>query len=278
MSDLLIRLFGWRAALVHGDTTVLDRWRFLRCHLPRVRGAGDRVLEVGCGTGAFTMGAASRGYEAVGLSWDERNQTVANRRAELAGLKKISFPIVDARRLDEHTEFVGGFDVVVCFEVVEHIIDDRKLFRDIYRCLKPGGRLYLTTPNYYYRASDKDMGPFSVVEDGWHVRRGYSPAMLRELCADSGFEVEEISYVSYFFSQLGWRAQTWLAHSAFGRLLGNGPQWLITAPLRIAPILLDGWLGRWISYAFDWPGYSITLTAYRRRFETAAAAKFDSDR
>ncbi len=117
MSDLLVRLFGWSAALIHGDTTVLDRWRFLRRRLPRVRSTGERVLDIGCGTGAFTMGAARRGYESVGLSWDERNQAVANRRAELAGIKNVSFPICDVRRLDERTELVEGFGIVICCEV-----------------------------------------------------------------------------------------------------------------------------------------------------------------
>ena len=48
--------------------------------------------------------------------------------------------------------------------------------------LKPGGRLLFTAPHLYHRAmSERDMGPFCTEETGWHVRRGYSPAMLREL-------------------------------------------------------------------------------------------------
>ncbi len=149
MSDLLVKLFGWRGALHHGSTAVYDRWRHLRRRLPKTLPGSLHFLEVGCGTGAFTMGAASRGYDAVGLSWDERNQTVANRRAKLSGLKHIRFPIGDARALDAYADLQRAFDVVVCFEVVEHILDDRKLIRDLHACLKPGGRLFLTTPNHF---------------------------------------------------------------------------------------------------------------------------------
>ena len=264
--DLLVRLFGWRAAFIHGNTTTLDRWRYLRRRLPRVRSTGERVLDVGCGSGAFTIAAATRGYHAVGLSWDERNQAAAERRAGLAGVGDVSFPICDVRRLDARGELVGCFDIAICFETIEHVRDDRKLLRDIHRCLKPGGRLYLSTPNYHYRSSDKDMGPFSAVEDGGHVRRGYSPAMLRELCGDAGFDIEEITYVSQFFSQVVTRWQTWLA-----RVIGNKPQWLMTLPLRWLPVVFDPWLGRWIGRVWGWPGYSIALAAYKPRFDRAGA-------
>lgn len=271
-SDTLFSLLGWRGGLHHGNCNVFDRWRFLVRRLPRTRGNGERVLDIGCGTGAFTMGIASRGYEAVGLSWDERNQAVAERRARIARATGVSFPIGDARWLDEYGDFAGAFDIVVCFETVEHIFDDRKLFRDIHRCLKPGGRLYLTTPNYHYRSSIHDMGPFSTTEDGWHVRRGYTPAMLEELCAVAGLEVEEIGYVTFFFSQVVTRIQTRLAHSRLGCLLRDAGQWPLTAPLRLIPPLLDPWLGRCMSRILGWPGYSITLAAYKPRFKDASQA------
>ena len=62
------------------------------------------VLDVGCGSGAFTLGAARRGYETVGPSWDERDQAIAMSRAKLLGLTNVSFPICDVRRLDERRD------------------------------------------------------------------------------------------------------------------------------------------------------------------------------
>jgi len=258
-NNLLVRLFGWPATLIHGDTMVVDRWRWLRQRLPLTVTPGESVLDVGCGTGAFTMGAARLGYQAVGLSWDERNQIVAEGRAKMLGLSEVSFPICDVRHLDEQTEFFNRFEVVLCLENIEHILDDRKL---MYHCLRPGGRLLLSAPNYYYHSLSKgDRGPFRQVEDGGHVRRGYSPAMLRELCTEGGFEIEEIGYVSYYFSQMT-TAMIRAINSTIPPLIS----WPLSLPMRALTILLDGWLGKWISGALGYPGYSIVVVAYKRRF------------
>src|SRR5262245_58070163 len=82
--SLLVKIAGFPATMIHGDTLMLDRWLWLRQRLPKTRN-GDTLIDVGCGTGAFSIGAALRGYECLGLSWDERNQRVAGERARLCG-------------------------------------------------------------------------------------------------------------------------------------------------------------------------------------------------
>jgi 2-polyprenyl-3-methyl-5-hydroxy-6-metoxy-1,4-benzoquinol methylase len=181
--SVLVRLLGFPATLIHGDPLVLDRWVWLSALLPRTRN-GERLLDVGCGTGAFSIGAALRGYCTVGLSWDERNQLVAKGRAALCNASSAQFEVFDIRKLDHRADLADTFDVVICLETIERISEDWKLMRSMARCIKPGGRLLLRTPYLLYRSiSDGDMGPFSKVEDGGHVRRGYSGTMLVELCA-----------------------------------------------------------------------------------------------
>lgn len=247
----LVKLFGYRAAFLHGDTLMLDRWRWATARLPETRN-GEQLLDAGCGTGAFTIGAAKRGYRATGLSWDERNQRVATERAAIAGVPEVAFPIGDVRRLDEHAELRGRFDVVLSFENIEHVLDDAKLMRDLAECLKPGGWLLLTTPNHYYRAFDpRDRGPFSREEDGWHVRRGYTGEMLRELAAAAGLRVEEVSSCSGWFSQQVTRLM---------RRRGLAG-WAATLPLRVLPGLFD----RAIRRLTGWPDYSICMVALKPR-------------
>jgi 2-polyprenyl-3-methyl-5-hydroxy-6-metoxy-1,4-benzoquinol methylase len=254
--SLLTKIVGFPATLVHWDTLVLDRWQWLKERLPETRN-GENLLDIGCGTGAFSIGAALQGYETLGLSYDERNQKVAAERAKICKAESAKFEVLDVRNLDTRDDLTGKFDVAICFENIEHIIDDKKLIRDITACLKPGGRLLLTTPYLLYRPiTTSDSGPFSKTEDGWHVRRGYTEAMLEELCRTSDLIPEKISYCSGILSQ---RITTILRnlskiHPIFG--------WAIILPLRILPPFFD----KLITTLTQWPHYSICLEAYKPRY------------
>lgn len=256
--SLLVRTFGFPATLIHGDTLVLDRWLWLKQRLPRTAN-GETLIDVGCGNGAFTIGAALRGYAALGLSWDERNQRIATERAQMCRAASARFEVLDVRYLHTRPDLVGRFDVAVCFETIEHIIDDLKLLTDIAACLKPGGRLLLTTPYFYYRAITPkgEDGPFSKTEDGGHVRRGYTRAMLMELCQRGGLVVDHVSFCSGFLSQkvTAILRQLSQVHPLFG--------WAVILPLRILPPMLDNLVTGFI----HWPYYSICLEAYKPRYQ-----------
>ncbi len=251
----LVKLFGFPATLIHGDPLVLDRWLWLKRRLPKTAN-GESLIDVGCGSGAFTIGAALRGYESLGLSWDSRNQKVATERAKICSADGARFDVYDIRNLGDRMDLREKFDIAICLEAIEHILDDRKLMRDIATCLKPGGRLLLTTPNFYYRDITDESGPFSQVEDGGHVRRGYTRAMLLDLCQEAGLMCNEIDYCSGFLSQKVCFMLRKIA--TVNHLLG----WLSTLPLRIFPPILDGVVTR----AIRWPYYSICIEAYKPRF------------
>lgn len=251
MGSMLVKVLGFPATLIHGDPLVLDRWLWLKRRLP-LASNGESLIDVGCGTGAFTIGAALRGYESLGLSWDERNQSVARERALICNAPSAEFEVFDVRKLDQREDLFLKFDIALNFENIEHILDDRKLMQDIAKCIKPGGRFLLTTPNDKYRPiSSHDAGPFSPIEDGGHVRKGYNKERLIELCNDSGLDFESCSFCSGFLSQK-------LAFLL--RLLTNIHPlfaWAVTLPLRILPPVFDPV----ISKLNMWPQYSICLEA-----------------
>ncbi len=202
MSSALVRVLGFPATLIHGDTLVLDRWLWLKKHLEPVPAVSKTLIDVGCGSGAFTLGAARLGYRSLGLTWDNRGNTVAEERAKICNVPLASFEVQDVRNLGEREDFRDKFDVAICCECIEHILNDARLMRDIAACLKPSGKLLLTTPNFYFRPMSPDEEKMiSTVEDGGHVRLGYTPDDLTRIALPAGFEVEEIGYCSGVLSQ-----------------------------------------------------------------------------
>ncbi len=255
LQSALVQAIGWPAPLLHFDTAVVDRWLWLRRRLPPTTGS-RRLIDIGCGTGAFTIGAALRGYQALGLSWDERNQRVAASRAAMCKATRACFDVLDVRRIAARPDLVGVFDVAILCEVVEHILDDARLVRDAAACLKSGGRLLLTTPNAALRIAiaPSHNGPFSTVEDGGHVRKGYTESDLRRLCAQADLAVDAVSYCTGPVSQF----VTWI-HYNLSRRIHPLVGWAAIHPLRPLPIVLDPLLGK----LSPWPWYSICLEAHK---------------
>ena len=101
--SILVQLFGFPATILHGELLLLDRWRWLKKRLPITRN-DEKLIDIGCGSGAFTIGAALRGYEAVGLSWDKRNQDVALERAKLCRASRATFSLQGVRLLDQRLD------------------------------------------------------------------------------------------------------------------------------------------------------------------------------
>jgi SAM-dependent methyltransferase len=87
----------------------------------------------------------------------------------------------------------------VCFDVLEHILDDRAALANIAASLPPGGKLLLTVPN---RAAPPLWGDaVSAVEDGGHVRPGYTLSTLDELLRQAGLRAIRWGGIGGFFTR-----------------------------------------------------------------------------
>jgi len=143
------------------------RWEVVEQLLPPGR---LDVLEVGCGQGGFGARLAQR-FRYLGIEPDAISCAVAEQRVAPAGgeVRNGDLSVVGADEL---------FDLVVAFEVIEHIEDDVDALAGWASRLRPGGWLLLSTP-----AWQKRFGPADEMVG--HFRR-YDPPVLRDRLAKVG--------------------------------------------------------------------------------------------
>jgi len=219
-----------------------------------------RTFDAGCGNGAFSIFAAHIGNEVIAASFSESEQESARRRAELLDVGGIDFRIIDLRELADHRDTLGTFDQIICLETIEHVGDDEGLVKSLSAMLKPGGRLMLSTPyDRHHPLYTEDPRP-STVEDGSHVRFGYSQERLREIVTAAGLRVDSESFVSGVVSQKLTDLMRRL--SALAGLL---PAWVAVLPLR-GLVLLD----RSLSRALRYPYLSVAVCAVKGAAPSAA--------
>jgi len=258
MPDTLLRVLGWRFLLVTGDPCVLDRWLWLRAHLRR---GGLRTFDAGCGNGGFSIFAAKIGNQVVAASFSATEQESARRRADMLGVTGIDFRVIDLRELDDHRDALGTFDQIICLETIEHVGDDAGLVKSLAAMLKPEGQILLSTPFDGHRPLYTEELEPSPVEDGSHVRYGYSRERLRQIAAEAGLDVDGGAFISGVVSQ----KLTSLMRRLSARV-GVLPAWVIVFPLR-ALVLLDAPLSRLMRY----PHLSVALCAVKPSSQAVAA-------
>ena len=164
-----------------------NRWTF-----HRVRDSlGQRVLEIGCGTGTITSFLVDRQL-VVGID-------VVDQYVRAAGERYRDRPNIVIRRYDL-TETIEplrnyAFDSALSVNVFEHIADDEAAMKAVYALLRPGGSFTLLVPSHpaLLGAFDRDIG---------HHRR-YTKGELRRKLEASGFVVERIRR-SNPVGALGW--------------------------------------------------------------------------
>jgi trans-aconitate 2-methyltransferase len=96
--------------------------------------AGERILDVGCGTGHFTARIAEAGAEVIGID-------VASDKLDWARhtFPHVRFEVADARDFAAY----GAFDAVFCNAMIHWVKNPGRVFARVSACLKPGGRFVL---------------------------------------------------------------------------------------------------------------------------------------
>lgn len=131
-----------------------------------------KVIELGSGNG-YGMGVLMNSRITSYLALDKFTSHIPSHiDASRIEFRQMNFPTLSG--LPDNT-----FDYAVSFQVIEHIEEDKAFLKEIYRVLKPGGKLILTTPNLLT----------SLTRNPWHVRE-YTPKEMQAILAASFDEVE----------------------------------------------------------------------------------------
>src|ERR1700716_3899412 len=145
------------------------------------RCAGREVLEAGCGEGYGADLIAGVARRVVAVDYDE--STVAHVRSRYPRVEVMQANLAELPLPD------ASVDVVVNFQVIEHLWDQGQFVRECLRVLRPSGSLMVSTPNRitFSPGRDTPINPF-------HTRE-LNADELTELLVDGGFTVRTVSGV-----------------------------------------------------------------------------------
>ena len=140
-----------------------------------------KLLDVGCGPGFF-LAYAERYYDAHGIDSSE----YAIRKAKQRTKAKLS--VGDATDLDYKNDY---FDIVTCFDLLEHLPNPELALQEFYRVLKNEGILIIRVPNTSSLGARRKKEEWFGRRDKTHTSLLSSEEWL-DLLKDNSFEIMEV--------------------------------------------------------------------------------------
>jgi SAM-dependent methyltransferase len=159
------------------------RWGFRKVAIAQYKHAGA-LLDLGCSSGAFLESLKGESWRLYGI---EMSAEVAKTAEARSGAHVFVGDVLEAPFRRE------SFDVITCFDVLEHVYEPRRVMAKVEEWLKPGGIFYVLVPNI-------DSAEARVFGTYWHGLElprhlfHYSPASLRNLVKTAG--LSEVSLVT----------------------------------------------------------------------------------
>lgn len=191
------------------ETPVVKLMRFAVSQLLRERAAlvakvaprGSRLLDVGCGSGAFARLMSERGYDSVGVE-----PFSLGRPIDQPGLRLVRAEFADVR-----TE-LGKFDVVTMWHVLEHIANPDDLLEGVVDVLNADGVLVISVPNFASWQSRVFKGGWFHLDPPRHITH-FNRTTFHELLERNNLEIFAERTFHLEYGPVGW------LQSALNRIL-----------------------------------------------------------
>jgi SAM-dependent methyltransferase len=157
------------------------RWRERKSALTQHQQSGD-ILDLGCSSGSFLESLKGDGWKLHGIEMSKYCARVAEVKS---GARVFVGDILEAPFRPE------SFDVITCFDVLEHLYEPRRVMAKVGEWLKPGGIFYVLVPNV-------DAAEARVFGSYWHGLElprhlfHYSPTSLKFLTKSAGLKAVSV--------------------------------------------------------------------------------------
>jgi SAM-dependent methyltransferase len=189
------------------DLLLLRCWhiqRELRTWIAQRRQAGspvEAIYDAGAGFGQYSYWLSGKLPDARIVAIDVKEEQVAdcNDFFQRIGRPQVKFEAGDVTTFQQP----DTFDLVVCVDVMEHIVEDEAALRCYSTSLKPGGMLIISTPSDQGGSDVHEEGEGSFIEE--HVRDGYNIDDIRAKALRNGFSKVEARYSYGAPGKLSWK-------------------------------------------------------------------------
>ena len=157
-------------------------------------GSGGRLLDLGCGDGAFLRAAQERGFESVGVELGRAKEMAAQ-----AGFRVFETSAQAAPS--------GPFKVVTAWHSLEHFPDPKAELETLHELLEPAGHLIIAVPDFGGIQSKLYRGAWLHLDAPRHLHH-FTEASLSRLLDQSGFGVERTHHQELEYDVFGWIQST----------------------------------------------------------------------
>lgn len=159
------------------------------------------IYDAGAGFGQYSYWLSGLLPKARITAIDVKEEQVADCNAffQRIGRPQVRFEEGDVTRFQQP----NSFDLVVCVDVMEHILEDEAALRCYSTSLKEGGMLIISTPSDQGGSDVHEEGEGSFIEE--HVRDGYNIDDIRAKCLRNGFSTVEARYSYGAPGKISWK-------------------------------------------------------------------------
>jgi 2-polyprenyl-6-hydroxyphenyl methylase/3-demethylubiquinone-9 3-methyltransferase len=161
--------------------------------------SGKSILDVGCGGGILTESLAKDGATVTGIDLNKAALDVAKLHL-LESDVQVDYQCISAEAMAE--KHPNSFDIVTCFEMLEHVPDPASIVKACAALVKPGGHLFFSTLNrtpksYAFAILGAEYILKLLPKNTHDYAKFIRPSELNHWITNSGLTTKELKGISY---------------------------------------------------------------------------------